>query len=199
MHFGRNGHLQLNISVKDDGQMEWITGLFWMLILCILLCAKLQIVSWRTTGAYMEDALAASNLASALVDIREYGTTHYVRIPDAEQAYLIYQDALRDNLQLDAEWECKNKGLISGKVEVTDYIIYNVDQNTVTAERVGASGRIEESWNGRTGILTAPDGNVIEHTGVYSEIAFPVEGLWGITVMARKGKLVDIVAERREE
>lgn len=199
MRFGRRELRQQNIRIKDSGQAEWVTGLFWMLILVILLCAKLQIASWHTTGMYMEDALAASNLASALVDIREYGKTHKVWIPDAEQAYLIYLDALRENLQLDEQWECANKALISGKVEVVDYVIYNVDHDTVTAERVGSGGAVTESFSGLRGVLTAPDGSVIEHTGVYSEIAFPVQGLWNITVRAQKGKLVDIVAERREE
>ena len=198
MLFGRRDLQQRNIRKKDSGQAEWVTGLFWMLFLVILLGAKLQIASWHTTGMYMEDALAASNLASALIDIREYGRTHKVWIPSAEQAYSIYLEALRDNLQLDGQWECENKALISGKVEVVDYVIYNVERDTVIAERVGANGTVTESFRGVKGVLTAPDGSVIEHTGVYSEIAFPVQGLWGIVVRAHKGKLVDVVAERRE-
>ena len=199
MRFGRRGLQRLNISKKDNGQAEWVTGLFWVLILSILLCSQLQIASWHTTGMYMEDALAASNLASALIDIREYGKTHKVHIPDVEQAYAIYLDALRENLQLDEQWECVNKGLISGSVEVVDYVIYNVDQNVVMASRVGQGGSVTEAWSGEKGVITAPDGSVVEHTGIYSEIAFPVHGFPGIAVQAHKGKLVDIVAERREE
>lgn len=199
MHFGKSERQQQNTRRKDSGQAEWVVGLFWTLILSILLYAQLQIASWRTTGMYMEDALAASNLASALVDIQEYGKTNKAIIPDAEQAYEIYLEALRDNLQLDEQWECQNKSLISGKVEVADYIVYNVEQNRVIAARVGANGCVTERWDGEKGVLTAPDGGVIEHPGIYSEIIFPVQGSWGITIMAHKGKLVDIVAERREE
>lgn len=201
MHFGKCGHQRQNISMtaRDSGQVEWVTGLFWILILCILLAAQLQIISWYTTGMYMEDALAASNLASALIDIQEYGKTHTVRIPDAGQAYLVYQDALRDNLQLDEQWMCENKTLISGRVEIADYIIYNVDHNIVTANRVGPGGYVTEIWTGERGAITAPDGSPITHTGIYSEIQFPVHGFPGISVMAHKGKLVDIVSERREE
>ena len=36
---------------------------------------------------------------------------------------------------------------------------------------------------------------MIEETGVYSEITYPVEGFLGITVTAEKSKLVDVVSE----
>jgi hypothetical protein len=38
----------------------------------------------------------------------------------------------------------------------------------------------------------APNGVKIETTGVYSEISFPVDGFFGVSVNARKGKLVDV-------
>ncbi len=46
----------------------------------------------------MEDALALSNLASAVIDIEEYGITQKVLITDPEQAYERYCHALRENL-----------------------------------------------------------------------------------------------------
>ncbi len=198
MHFGRKSRRQLNIERQDSGQAEWVTGLFWVLILSILLCTQLQISSWQTTGMYMEDALAASNLASALIDLEEYGKSHKVRISDPEEAYEVFLRAIRDNLQLDEEWECANKALISGPVKIADYIIYNVDQEQVYADRVGSGGNVVETWSGKKGEINAPNGVPVECTGVYSEIEFPVEGFLGVTVLAHKGKLVDIAAERRE-
>lgn len=198
MRLRRRDRQRQNIEQKDSGQAEWVTGLFCVLMLGILLCTQLQISSWRMTGMYMEDALAASNLASALIDLEEYSKSNKMLIPDSEEAYEIYLDAIRDNLQLDEQWECENKALISGPVEIADYIVYNVDGDRVYADRVGSNGTIIETWSGETGNLTAPNGVVIEHTGIYSEIQFPVQGFLGVTVSAHKGKLVDVAAERRE-
>ena len=50
-------------------------------------------------------------------------------------------------------------------------------------------------WSGNVGNVHAPNGQLIEETGVYSEITYPVEGFLGITVTAEKSKLVDVVSE----
>lgn len=185
---------QKNLRQKDRGQVEWVTGLFFLLMLGILMCTWVQLASWRATADYLEDALAASNLASALIDVEEYGKTHKVCIRDASAAFSVYREAVRENLQLDEAWECSNQGLISGPVEIVDYVIYNVDGNQVEAVRVVGSGQPAERWCGERGNLRTPNGVPVEYTGVYSEICFSVEGFLGVTVEARKGKFVDIVA-----
>ncbi|MCM1091138.1 MAG: hypothetical protein NC092_04285 [Butyrivibrio sp.] len=181
-------------GVKDQGQIEWVVGPFFVLLLSILAYTQLQLASWRSTAAYLEDALAASNLAAALIDVKEYGKTNKVCIKDEEMAYDIFLDAVQDNLCLNEQWECANTAMISGPVEIRDFVIYNVDKKKIKAARVGANGLVKESWDGALGQLRAPNGVLVEHTGIYSEISFPVEGFMGITVEAHKGKLVDIVS-----
>ena len=66
----------------DIGKVEWVTGLFFFLLLAVLLCMQLEISLYRTAGGYLEDALAASNLASAVIDVEEYGISHRVLIVD---------------------------------------------------------------------------------------------------------------------
>lgn len=203
MSLKREGCQQRNInsrqSIKDQGQIEWVVGPFFVLLLGILAYTQLQLASWRSTAAYLEDALAASNLAAALIDVKEYGKTNKVCIHDEEMAYSIFLDAVQDNLQLDAEWECANPALISGPVEIMDFVIYNVDKNKIEAVRVGANGLVKERWKGTLGQLRAPNGVLVEHTGIYSEISFPVEGFGGMTVQAHKGKLVDIVSVKGDK
>lgn len=186
-------------SIKDQGQIEWVVGPFFVLLLGILAYTQLQLASWRSTAAYLEDALAASNLAAALIDVKEYGKTNKVCINDEEMAYSIFLDAVQDNLQLDEQWECANPALISGPVEIRDFVIYNVDKKKIKAVRVGANGLMKESWEGTLGHLRAPNGVLVEHTGIYSEISFPVEGFGGMTVQAHKGKLVDIVSMKGDK
>ena len=177
---------------RGEGMLGFISGLFLVLFLAIVLCANLQIRSFQATSLYLEDALAASNLASAVIDLQEYGISHVVKIADPMAAYRLYCDAVKGNLGLDDRWEGSNQALIYGPVTVESYIIYNVRRDVVTVHTVDNTGRLY-SWQGRKGAVTAPDGQVIEYTGVYSEISFPVKGSFGMEVKAHKGKLVDIV------
>lgn len=71
----------------ESGQVSWVLGLFLILFLAILLYMQLQLAMYKASARYLEDALALSNLASAVIDIREYGSTHKVHITDQEQAY----------------------------------------------------------------------------------------------------------------
>lgn len=199
MRLRKSGYPRRNINAADLGQAEYITGMYMVLVLGVLLCTQLQIASWRMTAMYLEDALAASNLASALIDTEEYGKNHKVVISDKIRAYRIYRQALKQNLELDEEDMCRNRELISGVVEVVDYVIYNVEGNQINAYRIGQSGAIVEQWEGTLGAERAPDGTPVEHTGIYSEVSFPVRGFLEIETTARKGKLVDIVAEEGEE
>lgn len=184
-----------NTDGKDRGQVEWVAGLFFLLMLGILMYTQLQLAEWRAASDYLEDTLAAANLASALIDVEEYGRTHKVIIADASEAYRIYLDAVKDNLGLNEEWECANRDLIAGPVEIADYIVYNVKGERVDAVRVGADGQKTQILSGVKGMMKAPNGVVVEHTGVYSEIRFLVKGFPGMTIQAHKGKLVDIVAK----
>ncbi len=199
MRLRKNVFRRRKIKAKDRAQIEWVTGMFFVLMLSILLYTQLQLAAWHSASADLEDALAASNLAAALIDVREYGRTHRVYIPDAEAAYAIFQDAARDNLQLNEQWESVDQALIAGVVEIADFVVYNVKENHVEAVRVGDSGQAVESWSGIRGQLRAPNGVTVENTGIYSEICFPVEGFPGMEVQAHKGKLVDIAAVKGEE
>lgn len=193
MRLKRQGFPPPNIKQKDYGQVEWVTGLFFLLILAIVLYTRLQLASWSFTAVYMEDALAASNLASAVIDLEEYGKTHKVRVEDEQEALSVYKEAIRTNLGLDEQWKCRNEGLITGPVEIVNYTIYNVDGKKIESIRMGIDGDVLERKTGTVGMVKAPDGSPVEYTGIYSEIKFSVKGFPGMTVEAQKGKLVDIV------
>lgn len=183
---------------KRSGSIQWVTGSFFLLFLMLLLCAQIQLDAYRASGLYLEDALAASNLASAVIDIEEYGISHTIRIADASEAYGRYRAAVKENLALDDNWQCSNPSLIAGMVTIEEYIVYNVENDKVTILHISKDGSIHTS-QGTLGDVTAPNGIVVEATGIYSEISFPVKGMFGITVQAHKGKLADIVAETTGE
>ena len=191
----RSGFPRQSIEETEAGQLEWVTGLFFILFLGILLCGILQLDVFRASAAYLEDALAASNLASAVIDVEEYGISHGILIRDPEEAYTIYLSALRGNLNLDEEWECPAKGLIGGKVSVLDYTVYNVKDNRVEIYHYDENGRMTFS-EGVLGSVQAPNGKWIESTSIYSEVTYPVRDIMGVEAQAQKSNLADIVANR---
>lgn len=195
MKYGRKGYLRRK---TEQGQASWVLGLFVTLFLAILLCMQLQLAAYTASARYLEDALALSNLASAVIDVQKYGRTHKVMITDAEQAYDRYCAALKENLGLDDNYEAANQKLISGQVEIENYTIYNVTGQKVSVWERNAGGQILE-WQGSLGEVRTPTGQMVEKTGVYSAITYPVEGFLGITVTAGKSKLVDIVSDHDGE
>lgn len=182
----------------ESGQVSWVLGLFLILFLAILLCMQLQLAAYRASAQYLEDALALSDLASAVIDIREYGSTHKVLITDQEQAYVRYCAAVRENLGLDENYEAAGHKLISGRVEIQNYIIYNVTGTKVQVWERSGDGQTRE-WQGGLGEVRTPKGQIIETTGIYSEITYPVKGFLGVTVTAEKSKLADVVSEHMGE
>lgn len=118
--------------------------------------------------------------------------THTILIENPIEAYGKFCTAVQGNLQLNDNWECENKELIAGTVNIVNYTVYNVENELVKVYEVKRDGHIRE-WAGVLGEVAAPNGIAIEATSIYSEIAFPVKGLGGITLEAHKGKLVDIV------
>jgi hypothetical protein len=175
----------------EKGQVEWVMGLYSILFMALMMCFELQIEAYRQTSLYMEDALAASNLASALMDVEEYGISRKIVLDNPDEHFEIYKKALKSNLSLDEEWKCANTGLISGNVVIEQYIIYNVDGDNVETIKIDNMGN-ETYESVSLDNAFAPNGVKIETTGVYSEISFPVDGFFGVSVNARKGKLVDV-------
>ena len=88
-------------------------------------------------------------------------------------------------------------GMISGPVSVVEYRVYNVSGNDVQVTYFDENGLIS-SWQETLGNAVAPNGVAVESTGVYSEIAYQVEGLFGVSVRAHKGKLVDVVENKEQ-
>lgn len=175
----------------ESGQIAWTMGLWLILFLGILLCACIQVEAYRSVAQYMEDALAASNLAAAVIDIEEYGISHEVRVADPAEAYSRYLEAMRINLGLDENWNCANRTVIGGPVQIESFIVYNVCGNEVEVCAFDGSGGMN-SYRAGLGEVFAPTGEAVEFTGIYSQISCKVAGLFGMEVPARKGKLVDV-------
>lgn len=195
-NISRKGVIKKGIR-KVTGSVQSVTAIYFMLFLGVLLYTQFQLHLFRASGTYLEDALAASNLAAAVPDIEEYGVSRRVCISDVREAYCRYKKAVSENLRLNNFREASNTALISGVVTIEQFIVYNVEGEKIFISYVLENGKVEEE-QGILGKVRTPDGNLVMYTGIYSEISFPVKGFAGITVQARKGKFVDIVAEEGE-
>lgn len=180
------------LQSTESGQIQWAVGLWFLLFLGVLLCAALQMDIYRSSSQYLEDALAASNLAAAVVDVEEYGISNKIRVDDPRKAYERYLSAVKGNLNLNDEWECPARSLAAGPVRVVDFTVYNVGGDEVEIYRFDETGAMTFQ-RGRKGYVTAPDGSVVEASGIYSEITYLTKGLFGLEIQAHKGKLADIV------
>lgn len=195
MNLQKKEYLQQSIDRvvkgKEKGQISWATGLFLTLFLGIFLCAVSQLERYRAASLYLEDALAASNLASAVIDVEEYGVSHTILLTDPVEAYGRYLQAVKGNLNLNSEWRGNAGSLVQGPVRIVSYIVYNVKNGIVTIYRFDENGNLSQ-WQESLGNAESPNHVPIVSTSVYSELSFEVEGIFDIKVEAHKGNLVDI-------
>uniref|UniRef100_UPI004057BD58 hypothetical protein n=1 Tax=Acetatifactor sp. TaxID=1872090 RepID=UPI004057BD58 len=178
---------------KRKGTISTVVALFYVIFLVVIIAYMTQIYTYQTIKIDTEDALAASNLASAVIDIQEYGISQNIIIKDPVAAFGIYKDALKVNMGLNDSWYSTGQRGITGPVLVLEYVIYNVRDNDVEIHYFGSSNYSQVIPGGK-GTVTAPNGKLIESTSVYSKITFSVEGIFDIQTTAVKEKLVDIVS-----
>ena len=175
---------------KRKGEIATFTLVYILFFILAAMVFALQIRQYISLNTRTEDALAASNLASAVIDIQEYGISHDLVIKDPARAYFIYQDALRTNMELDARWEDPT-GLITDEVEIEQYVVYNVRGEDVEVTSFGDG--VNYTVTDTLGSAMSPDGQRIESTSVYSRISYQVEGYFGVKIPVVKEMLADIV------
>lgn len=186
------------LSVKRSrAQVEIIMSMFAFLLVLFVMIFGWKISLFMVTGAYVEDALAASNLASALIDPLEYGKSYTLQIKDTEQAFRIYREALSVNLSLDEEGNSFQKELLSEPVKILSYIVYNVVDDRVEISSFDGRGNLVSIHTEKPGEARTPDGIPVETTTVYSAVSFAVQGIGDQIIRVRKEKSVDI--KRNEE
>lgn len=164
-----------------------------IVLLLVVVMFGFRTTEYVLTSAYVEDALAASNLASAVIDLEEYGRTHTILVKDPQSAFLLYKEALCYNLQLDEYLNTTNREVIAGKVSILDYIIYNVSGENISIYSLDEEGVLRGMWTCKPGEAITPDGVLVESTTIYSRVAFSVKSLGERTYEATKEKSIDIV------
>lgn len=177
---------------RRRGEIGTVMALFMTLFVVIIVAYELQIDSYRHTSDLVEDSLSSSNLAAAVIDIEQYGINHDLVVKSPDDSFVLWKECFKTNLGLDNNWYAFNRSVITGQVEVVDYIVYNVRGNDVYIHRYGKAPGYQVVTGG-LGSVTAPNGTRIESTSIYSKVTFPIKGAFGVEVTGVKDELVDIV------
>lgn len=181
-------------KIKDRGYMEYSLSIMLVLITVILILFGYRISVIRHTKNVVEDALAASNLAAAVVDLTKFSETNELVISDCTGAYDKFQKALKENLHLTEDFKADNSMLISGIVTIHSFTIYNIVGNDITETSVDAYGnQSTRLYSGSKGHMHTPDGKTITSPTIYSKIGFAIKGYWGQEYYVNKENSVDIV------
>ncbi len=175
---------------NNSGSSQWVLGLFALTFIMAAMVFVIQLCAFRANSDAIEDALAASGLAAALVDVERYGIDHTLLISDPDNSYQKYVEALNVNLAAEGS-SFRQKRAIEGPVKIEQFRIYNVEGNKVSEIYMDDSGRWKKK-EGKLGIMEAPNGQVIQNTGIYGEIAFDLRGIMGLVFSTKKSKLVDV-------
>ncbi len=184
---------QDGFTTKSEGNLDVITSMIMLLVLIVIIVSGFQITRYMVTAAEVEDALAASNLASAVIDVEEYGKSHLIVIEDVERAFQIYRDALCYNLMLDENLNTSNRDILAAQVKIQEYIVYNVREQQIEIFILNGDGVIQTQQVGNVGEVFTPDNVRVECTTIYSRVGFSVTGLMGQEIDAEKEKSIDIV------
>lgn len=167
--------------------------MFFFLMVLMAALFQFRIYACMIASACVEDALAASGLASAVIDVEEYGRSRNLRIEDTRNAFRIYRDALQYNLALDREGFSAREELLAGRVRLREYIVYNVSDQEVHATVYDGEGNCLAQEKAPLGQVRTPEGILVEHTTIYSRVGFQVMGFMGRFMDGKKEKSVDIV------
>lgn len=180
---------------KDEGIIKNLVSLLPVFLMILFTLVILQIQVHQASSVFIEDALVASNLASAVINVEEYGISHQLQISDPKEACNLFKRALQANLSLNDQWVSQNSSLIFGLVTLDEYSIYEVRGNDIV-QYTFPNGRPENmyttEYKGGVGNVEAADGTRIESTSVYSKISFQVK-FFNRVIDVYKQKCVDIV------
>lgn len=181
------------MRVRKKGAVEYVLSLFLITMVVLLLMFNMKSRYIAITKNNVEDGIVASLLASAIIDTDEYGTTKNVVISDYDNCYSLFMESLKGNLKLDSNMNPRDKTLITSKVNIDKFSIYNVVDNKVyKISKTGNGFFGQPLYVGDVGDVVTENNIRIDTTTIYAKISFRISGYDGIGVETSKEECVDI-------
>lgn len=182
---------------KKKGNINYFLSFAVLLLVVLIVNYNLKIKLIKTTKGFIEDGLVASNLASALIDLEEYGTTNKIINKDFNKSYDEIKSSLKYNLKLNNDFQPLNDNLINSKIKIDKYSIYNVIGNDVHLTSADSLGNITTLiFPNGLGKTKTPDGVLIKSTTMYCKISFKIRGYLNTEHEVSKENSVDITDDK---
>lgn len=151
-------------------------------LLTIMSYAVIELKSSSLKSLVIDSVLKQSALSALKYDIREYGTTHKIRINpeevdvNGETPYDSFIFSLKQGLYLDDTLKSINNKYVYDKVTIEHFIIYNVDKDNNTVEVISKNITGYTVDSGKPlGVYKDIKGDLIKETSILVEIKFNVE------------------------
>lgn len=184
---------------KREGMIGLVISMFFLLMVLVLAIYLVYLLSIVQIGATVEDALVASELSGALIDIERFGKTGEIMIEDTDRSYAFFYESLKNNLCLDVNGNSSMEELNCGPVSILDFRVYNVSGEEVFEIVYDGKGRKIGENTGRLGEMKTPDNKEIVSSTIYGKIGFYVKGMNSTVIYGEKEKTVDIARCVEEE
>lgn len=188
--------MKRKILKKKSGAINGIFALFLIMLgfICMFYTYRKNLL--QEMKNICEDSMTASTLAGGLIDIEEYGRIGTITIKDYGECYKQFKEGLSGNLRLDSSGNSEYTNFFKSPVEVTSFIIYNVNEKEGKVKVLqGTGSSLTNTYTALLGNEYAPDGTRIVKTSIYSEIEFDVV-IWGSRIKRlTKGCCVDVSNE----
>jgi len=161
----------------------------------LLLFVEYRRVAW-VSGA-VTDSMTDALLGACMLNHEElyhYGATDDLEILYPEEKHEVFQEILKEELQLSADLQVTEKSLplLSGKITITDFQVYSVKGEDITVYTFSPSGSHAKTvMEDARGVYMVENGRVIENTTLAARIGFMVE-FFGIPIEVRKYHMVDV-------
>lgn len=164
---------------KDNGGISMPLNLLFVLLFIVIVFwivieyQRLQYLSNQVTDVLTDAMLGAGTLSED--DAYLLGMEDKVMLTNPKENYNIFQDILKSELDLTSNFQYTRNDMIRGKVNIENFIIYNVDGADVYQYTFYdlENYTLTEYPNGQ-GVVTAPNGMTVVNTSLYAKISFVV-------------------------
>lgn len=127
----------------------------------------------------VQDALQFSQIACySKIDKKILGNDQeYTVFSNPNDVLNLFKDKLIKNLDLNSDLTVKNSSTISGKINIKEFIIYNVKGNTIEIYKLNGDSTFTKSVKDKASGVKTPNNYVIETTTIHTTLMYDIKFL----------------------
>ena len=181
---------------KSEGLVGVATTIILWIFLIFIAVFVFMVGAYNSVASSVRNALSDTNLAVSTISFVDFGNNQSIHVcgksyimkkflPQHEytdEVFAQYKDAIAVNLELENNGVTLSRDdfLYGGTITIEYFTIYNYyeEDNSYDVITYNSSGLV--SIDHLYGPLTAPNGQSVHGTSVYSQISFPVKGYFAV-------------------